>query len=159
MLSVGLLLLLELLVRKASSLYLFSSENSFSSQNKWLKLTNYFLFFSREMFESDINVIGNSGANLHINDVSNFFWYILSIFFLFHATWFCTLTNSSHSMWEKKKKWNVFSFSWFLSSSFSYAPKAQIPTYIFSFLFFPFKFFSSPVMMQPDTKWCQKIVL
>ena len=103
MLSVGLLLLLELIVRKASSLYLFSSENSFSSQNKWLKLTNYFLFFSREMFESDINVIGNSGANLHINDVSNFFWYILSIFFLFHATWFCTLTNSSHSMWEKKK--------------------------------------------------------
>ena len=38
-------------------------------------------FFSfREMFESDINVIGNSGANLHINDVST---NILSLIFFY----------------------------------------------------------------------------
>jgi len=135
MLSVGLLLLLELIVRKASSLYLFSSENSFSSQNKWLKLTNYFLFFSREMFESDINVIGNSGANLHINDVSNFFWYILSIFFLFHATWFCTLTNSSHSMWEKKKN-EMFSLSHgFYLRHFLMHQKHKFPHIFFLFSF------------------------
>lgn len=109
MLSVGLLLLLELIVRKASSLYLFSSENSFSSQNKWLKLTNYFLFFSREMFESDINVIGNSGANLHINDVSNFFWYILSIFFCFMQLDSAHL-RIRHIVCERRKKMKCFLF-------------------------------------------------
>ena len=35
-------------------------------------MKTFFLSFFRDPFESDINIIGNSGANLHINNVSTF---------------------------------------------------------------------------------------